>query len=1095
MPELVSPKLASLDVASRSQPVAPSFLREIQIEPWLSCHNYFTHSQTNPAHCFLKLPTRMGKTFVAAALIESLQSKKTLFLVPYRHNLQTVYEELSAALPNKTISIYGDGQSNTDGAVVVATYAGLGRNIEHFKQANFDFTIADELHLSLGIKRSEALRAMIADQRCLGMSAIRGYDSTRQFTQIVPTCAYSKSLLDAIDERALSRPTPLTIELPVDLDRVPIIDGDFLGAKLEQAVSIPIVYETIKSLCLDMFSDQQGFIFCAGKTHADNMAIFLNASGIAAESVHYERSRNERKDIIARFERGELKVLCGIDALAHGVGAENLSYIINFPTMSVVRAEERGGRPLSLAADLSQRDVTIVDLLPLYGRKAQLAVTFSDILGEKFLKSVNWNTPLIQRIATLQGNVLKPSDASTDKPIKLKTTQAAASTYAEATIQRTVQKAAWQATVTNLPRLRDITGRLGISVASLSEIYGENWLLGLEQRKLIRIDPVYTTKATYYYASLELESELKLQLGIPRKILLVGNRKAELKWDSELGWPLYPHVSSHNLNRRFNAESDSDDAVSFRLDSVTSSYQERNHLTSSLRIMLSRLACDSTELDHQKLITLLLDSKNADLKHLYSQIFDYYSPELYQLAQHFQPAFEKAGAGALPLSKILDHTLVAFADALVQGKTFNNRASLIADTVRNLKLCLKSTYQHQTFDVFENSSTNGTNPIINHNRHFPFAKNWQELKTLLTLVYPELPTDRVVGILALSNEGKTDREISELIGKEYSATRIAQIRKQCLFTLRHYFETQTLAHLESSWVFELAYPKKRANLIPTTLVGDIADNKKPLKVLHDSEQQRILARENIFTYNPDVFFGRSPSLIAETEISRADRFLRLRQKVDPCYDSERTRLEIDISAAQIELRKVLGVLFFQDEKKINQVKKSLGEHLERYSISEYDRKTEFEQEFGQYDSHCMARLVISCYRRLIQKAQSEFAANLPNEIDEMVIRLSSPDTKEPQLAACKTVVKRLLLDAQHDPILHKAILPVLPRELRGSNSADQSDQVAAVLGIINLGFSQFNNLVKPTWLETPRYISEQIEAAQQRQRDLRLQTSAPKIDL
>ena len=64
--------------------------------------------------------------------------------------------------------------------------------------------------------------------------------------------------------------------------------------------------------------DKRTVIFCASVKHAQEIAGRLHDAGVAAEAVSGEIKASDRREVLARFEKGEIKVLCACDLLNEG---------------------------------------------------------------------------------------------------------------------------------------------------------------------------------------------------------------------------------------------------------------------------------------------------------------------------------------------------------------------------------------------------------------------------------------------------------------------------------------------------------------------------------------------------------------------------------------------------------------------------------------------------------------------------------------------------------------------------------------------------------------------------------------------------------
>ncbi|MFT4668020.1 MAG: ATP-dependent RNA helicase RhlE [Polaribacter sp.] len=75
---------------------------------------------------------------------------------------------------------------------------------------------------------------------------------------------------------------------------------------------------------------QQVLVFTSSVYKADQVANKLRKNDIDAESIHSKKSQGARKQNLARFKSGGLRVLVATDLLSRGIDIEVLPYVINY---------------------------------------------------------------------------------------------------------------------------------------------------------------------------------------------------------------------------------------------------------------------------------------------------------------------------------------------------------------------------------------------------------------------------------------------------------------------------------------------------------------------------------------------------------------------------------------------------------------------------------------------------------------------------------------------------------------------------------------------------------------------------------------------
>jgi superfamily II DNA/RNA helicase len=71
-------------------------------------------------------------------------------------------------------------------------------------------------------------------------------------------------------------------------------------------------------------------IFTRTKRGADSLNRDLNNKGIPTEAMHGDMPQNVRERTLAKFERGELKMLVATDVAARGLDLDDITHVVHF---------------------------------------------------------------------------------------------------------------------------------------------------------------------------------------------------------------------------------------------------------------------------------------------------------------------------------------------------------------------------------------------------------------------------------------------------------------------------------------------------------------------------------------------------------------------------------------------------------------------------------------------------------------------------------------------------------------------------------------------------------------------------------------------
>lgn len=88
-------------------------------------------------------------------------------------------------------------------------------------------------------------------------------------------------------------------------------------------------YDTLVQLLADE-SFKRVIIFGAMKHSVEKLAVELNRNGIAAESIHGNKSHGQRQRSLAKFKSGNARILVATDVAARGIHVDNVTHVINY---------------------------------------------------------------------------------------------------------------------------------------------------------------------------------------------------------------------------------------------------------------------------------------------------------------------------------------------------------------------------------------------------------------------------------------------------------------------------------------------------------------------------------------------------------------------------------------------------------------------------------------------------------------------------------------------------------------------------------------------------------------------------------------------
>ncbi|GMQ95299.1 MAG: hypothetical protein BMS9Abin13_412 [Patescibacteria group bacterium] len=88
-------------------------------------------------------------------------------------------------------------------------------------------------------------------------------------------------------------------------------------------------FETLLAL-LSRPEYKRVLVFGSMKHSVEKLARQLSANGILAESIHGNKNHGQRQRALAKFKKGEVRVLVATDVAARGIHVENVTHVINY---------------------------------------------------------------------------------------------------------------------------------------------------------------------------------------------------------------------------------------------------------------------------------------------------------------------------------------------------------------------------------------------------------------------------------------------------------------------------------------------------------------------------------------------------------------------------------------------------------------------------------------------------------------------------------------------------------------------------------------------------------------------------------------------
>ena len=317
----------------------------------------------------LELPTGAGKTTVAAELIKSNPSGRSLFLCHRQKLVHQAAERLTQYGVDTAIEMgslqAGDSLTEQKRCVVASVQSLIsGNEIKRMENLRGSFTmmVCDECHVSVSkswLSTIKFFRDKNPGMKIVGLSATPKRSDGKALSQVFDSVALQIPLIDLIDQGWLVDLEPYTVKIAsLNLEKVSVVNGDFAEGDLLQVLlqnkNLYGVAEGIWQHC----RDKKSIVFTCRVEHAEALAVILNGTGYepgCAAAISANTPSGERVKLFDGFKKRKFRYLINVDIAGIGYDEPTVEAIISAaPTLSRNRYAQqigRGTRPLPGVVD------------------------------------------------------------------------------------------------------------------------------------------------------------------------------------------------------------------------------------------------------------------------------------------------------------------------------------------------------------------------------------------------------------------------------------------------------------------------------------------------------------------------------------------------------------------------------------------------------------------------------------------------------------------------------------------------------------------------------------------------------------------------
>ena len=292
--------------------------------------------------------TGTGKTVTAVSDAKRI-GKKTLFLAHTIELVEQAAKTFRELWSDVTTGVFADNQKDRDTFVICGSIQSIALHLDEFKEDEFGYLIIDEAHHAAADTYQKVLSYFKPDFT-LGLTATPERTDETDILDIFKHTVHRLDIQTAVEIGELVPVRCIRIHTNIDLSKVRFHSVQYHIRDLESKIFVPERNQLIVDTWLQYVKDKRTVIFCASVKHAEEIAERLYRAGVTAEAVSGGMKASLRQEVMERFQKGEVKVLCACDLLNEGWDCPETEVLFMArPTMSKVLYTQQLGPGMRLA--------------------------------------------------------------------------------------------------------------------------------------------------------------------------------------------------------------------------------------------------------------------------------------------------------------------------------------------------------------------------------------------------------------------------------------------------------------------------------------------------------------------------------------------------------------------------------------------------------------------------------------------------------------------------------------------------------------------------------------------------------------------------
>lgn len=287
--------------------------------------------------------TGTGKTVTAVEDARSIGGK-TLFIGHTQELIEQAKGTFEKLWSEATCGVYMGEVKEKEAQVICGSVQSVSRNIEEFKEEEFDYIIIDEAHHGAADSYKKIL-SHFKPRFTLGLSATPERADGEDVLELFKNVAHKMDLETAVKQGILAEVRCIRVKTNVDISDVRIRGIKYDSRDLESKLFVPERNNLLVDTYINYVKGKRTVVFCASVHNAEQVAEAFKEKGIKAEAVSGSLKKSKRDRILKDYEEGRITVLCACDLLNEGWDSPRTEVLFMArPTMSKTIYMQQLGR-------------------------------------------------------------------------------------------------------------------------------------------------------------------------------------------------------------------------------------------------------------------------------------------------------------------------------------------------------------------------------------------------------------------------------------------------------------------------------------------------------------------------------------------------------------------------------------------------------------------------------------------------------------------------------------------------------------------------------------------------------------------------------